>query len=263
MNKNLLELYLNRLDIQKQKLSLAFVQELQQKHLSHFTFNSIAVLLDEEISLDNAKIVEKIVTQKRGGYCFEHNSLMHDILKSLGFSVRLLVAKVLLNQDIDVPKTHRVTLLSFEGEEYLVDVGFGAYCPSFPIKISDLSIYDKYRVIKNEESDYKLEVETQNDYFTLYKFNLNNYTQADCLMGNFYSSNYKNAVFKNNLVVSLTLPKRTLSLRNRTYHKISKESTEVIEILSLEQLHTILEIDFSIPVSKDESKKLFEIIGEK
>ena len=260
MNEQLLKLYLNRLDIQKQKLSLFFVEELQKKHLAHFSFNSISVLLGEEILLESEKIVEKIVTQKRGGYCFEHNALMHDVLKALGFNVRLLVGKVLLNQNIDVPKTHRITLLSFEGEEYLVDVGFGAYCPTFPIKITPLSEYESYRLVQNTQHDYELEVPTEHGYFTLYKFNLNNYTQADCVMGNFYSSNYKDAVFKKNLVVSLIQEGSVLSLRNKSYHKTSKEAEEIIEILSAEQLHTILENDFFIPITKEESVRLFESV---
>jgi len=262
MNKHLLEHYLSTLNIQKQKLSLKFVQEIQKKHLENFSFNSIAVLLGEEISLEIEDIVEKIVTQKRGGYCFEHNALMHEVLRGLGFNVRLLVAKVLLNQDKDVPKTHRITLLYFKDEEYIVDVGFGANCPTFPIKITSLTEYDTYKLIQNKENDYELELVTQNGHFTLYKFNLYNYTQADCIMGNFYSSNYKNAVFVNNLVVSLIFEKKILSLRNKTYHQTFKNRKEVIKITSFKQLYSILQSDFYIPINEDESKKLFEKITE-
>ena len=258
MNEKLLTLYFDTIDIKKKELSLEFVHEIQKKHLSHFSFNSIAVLLGQEIFLDIEKIVEKLVVQRRGGYCFEHNALMYEILRFLGFDVRLLVGKVLNNQHIDVPKTHRITLLNFEGKEYLIDVGFGAYCPRFPVEISSLSEYDTHRLVKTEDNNYQLEIPLQNKFFTLYQFNLNKYTQADCIMGNFYSSNYKNAVFVNNLVISLIYEDRILSLRNKTYHKIYKETKEVIEILSFKQLQSILKDEFCITVSEKESKFLFE-----
>jgi len=262
LNKNLLKHYLEELGIQKQKLSLAFVQEIQQKHLAHFSFNSIAVLLGKEISLEIENIVEKIVIQKKGGYCFEHNALMYEVLKALGFDVRLLVGKVTLNQEIDVPRTHRITLLRFEHDEYLIDVGFGAYCPTFPIKVSSSTEYDTYRLTQNEDEDYELQVPTTDGYFTLYRFNLSRYTQADCVMGNFYSSNYKDAVFMNNLVVSLIFEDGVLSLRNRTYHKTFGDKKELIQITSYKQLHGILESDFFLRMDEEEVEKIFVRLAE-
>ena len=41
-------------------------------------------------------------------------------------------------------------------------------------------------------------------------------------MGHFYSSNHPNAVFVNNFIISLILPKTILALENNTYHKIMR-----------------------------------------
>ncbi|MBU1642265.1 arylamine N-acetyltransferase [bacterium] len=239
---------------------MQLLEEIQKKHLETFSFNNIAVLLKQPISLEIEDIIDKIVIKNLGGYCFEHNKLLHDVLRSLGFNVRILIARVINNQDIDTPRTHRITLLEWQDSKYLVDVGFGALCPNTPLKINDIDDgSQKYRIIQNKDNDYQLEVSAQKSYFSLYKFNLARYTQSDCVMGNFYSSNYPNAVFVNNLVIALQRQDKTLSLRNNTYHRIGEDSTEIIDITNHMQLHSIINDDFNIPITEEQSHTLFAI----
>lgn len=236
------------------------MKDILENHLERFSFNNISVLLNQPISLEIEDIINKIVINNLGGYCFEHNKLIHDILRSLGFDVRILVARVVNGQDIDTPRTHRITLLELDGDQYIVDAGFGAMSPKTPIKI-DLSndADQEYRIIRNKDNDLQLERSTTQGYFTLYKFDLHHYTQADCIMGNFYSSNHPNAVFVNNLVIALKLEDTTLSLRNRSYHRIGKNNTEIIDITDHRQLYSIINDDFLIPITEEESAKLFGI----
>jgi len=251
--------YFKKLEIHPKELSLELIESMQKAHIKKFSFNNIAVLLKKEISLKTEHIVEKIVNKNLGGYCFEHNQLMYEVLKYLGFDVRILIAKVINNQDIDVARTHRVTLLKWEKNNYLIDVGFGLMCPNKPIKIEKSNNSGHtYRIIQNKETDYILETLVKNSYFSLYKFNLQNYTQADCEMGNFYSAHFPNAVFVNNFLISLTLPNLKLSLRNHTYHKISKEGTQIIEIKNSTHLCSIIRNDFKILLSKSECNELYK-----
>jgi len=218
VNTKVFDGYFSRLNIGPQQPSLLMVSHLQQNHVAELCFNSLAVLLRYPISLDIADIIDKVVIQNKGGYCFEHNKLMHDALASKGFNVRCLIAKVINNQDIDTPRTHRICLLEWECEQYLIDVGFGPNSPREPIKVEagSVSIQNRltYRIVINSHQDYQLELITENGSFSLYTFNFNRYTEADCMMGNYYSSQHPNAPFVNNLVASRILPEKTLSLRN-------------------------------------------------
>jgi len=261
--KQKFEQYLKRLNVESRIPSIDLLREIQQKHVAEFTFNNISVLLGKEISLDIADIYDKIVDKSFGGYCFEHNRLMHDVLDYLGFDVRLLVARVVNNMDIDAPRTHRVTLLDFEGIQYLVDVGFGPKGSRAPIKINgELSVQNGngYRIRTNKNQDFQLELLAGGDPFVLYEFNLNRYTESDCLIGNFYSYKHPKAVFVNNLVVSKLLPEITLSLRNRTYYKIDINGTESMEILDDIQLQQIIREEFDITLSDDDCKLLYSKI---
>ncbi|PLX69515.1 MAG: arylamine N-acetyltransferase [Denitrovibrio sp.] len=254
--------YFKRLGIDPSKPSLELVNDLIREHIAQFSFNSISVLLKHHVSLEISDIYKKIVLEGRGGYCFEHNRLMHDVLASLGFKVRLLVAKVINNTDIDSPRTHRVTLLEWEGENYLVDVGFGPKGLRGAIKIENgfesAQNMASYRISINKYNDYQLEIATDDGYFSLYMFNFHRYTEADCIMGNFYSYMHPNAVFVNNLVLSRILPDMTLSLRNGVYHRIGNDKTDVIEITTQPQLKAIIEDDFGITLTDAECDILFE-----
>lgn len=252
--------YFKKLNIKPQKLSLNLVAQIQKKHIATFSFNNFAVLLNRPISLYIDDIIDKIVIQNLGGYCFEHNKLMHDMLKSLGFKVRFIIGRVVNNQNIDSPRTHRVTLLEFDGDNYLIDVGFGSLCLTTPIKIDSLEVNNQsYRVVKSKNNDYQLEIFKDNVPYVLYNFNLQHYTDADCVVGNFYSSKHQNAVFVNNLVVSLIKEDVTLSLRNDTYHRIYPNHTDIVQIDDSIKLHSIINNEFEILMDREDCKILFEV----
>jgi N-hydroxyarylamine O-acetyltransferase len=256
--------YLTTLDVTAPKLTLDTVETLQRKHLANFCFNNIAVLLNRPLSLDVEQIEEKIVRKKLGGYCYEHNKLFHDVLLSLGFEVRCLIAKVINNHVIDPPRTHRITLLTFAGDQYLADVGFGPNSTRKPIKIEDGALSEQdgmtYKISATNTKEFQLELLKDEGPFVLYRFDLGQYGEADCTMGNFYSSKHPNALFVNNLIVSLILPNITLALKNNQYHKIAKESTEIIDIESTDQLKVIIRDDFNISLSDEEAQVLSSIV---
>ncbi len=253
--------YFDKLEVTVKEKDLSLVKTLQKKHLATFSFNNFAVIKGHEISLNIHDIIGKIVSRNEGGYCFEHNKLMHDVLKYLGFDARLVVARVINNQDIDSPRTHRITLLTWRGDSYLIDVGFGANCPTTPLTIDNAeeteSSVQLHRIIKNKNKEYQVEVLTDSGYFSLYTFNLERYTEADCSIGNFYSSRHPNAAFVNNLVASLILPKRILSLINGTYQKIEKNNTEYIEIKDYLALQQIIKRDFFYEICEQECENVF------
>jgi len=217
------------------------------------------VLLNKPISLNIDDIIEKIVDKNLGGYCFEHNKLFYEVLLSLGFDVELILARVSNNQKIESPRTHRVTLLNYKGKKYLIDVGFGAMTPSEPLDISkENKITNNYKISQNKNNDFVLKIKKKKSFITLYTFNVVQYSEADCIMGNYYSESHPNAVFVNNLVISRKLEDKTLSFRNNSYHHISKTYTNILHITDSLQLLKLLKNDFGITITKKEAQLLFQ-----
>jgi len=135
MNKEqIISRYLSSLDIDNEISDIEDITKLIEAHLRTFPFSSLKVLLKEDISLELKDIYENIVVRKRGGYCYEHNKLLYEVLNYLGFAVEYYLARVINNTDSMVPQTHRFTILNFDDKRYLIDVGIGFRSPNAPIK---------------------------------------------------------------------------------------------------------------------------------
>ncbi|GAA2424710.1 arylamine N-acetyltransferase [Streptomyces coeruleofuscus] len=106
---------------------------LRGVHLAHMRaipFENLDALRGTAPSLDPADLVAKLVHSRRGGYCYEHNTLFACALEALGFRVTRLAARVVVGADTIAsrPRTHMALLAHVPGESqpYLADVGFGA-----------------------------------------------------------------------------------------------------------------------------------------
>lgn len=255
-NEEIVKNYLQVLEIEYEIKTLEDITKLIKAHLRTFPFSSLKVLLKEEIPLNLTNIYENIVVKKRGGYCFEHNKLMYEVLKELGFSVRHCLARVINNTDNIPPQTHRFTLLTFEDESYLIDVGIGFRTPSVPVKfgneptISHLGI--EYKIIEFEDKTFSMQLFEKGNPFNATKFDLNNCYEADFEMGHFYSYKNPNAVFVNNFVVSLIQEDVIYSIVNNKYLKIYKNKAEELEIKNSEQLADILKNELNSKFTTNE-----------
>ena len=67
---------------------------VQRAHRLAIPFENLDIRLGRGIAIDSASVFAKLVTRRRGGYCFEQNRLFCDALTALGFAVRPLLARV-------------------------------------------------------------------------------------------------------------------------------------------------------------------------
>ncbi len=253
--------YLAHLELLNRPANLELVQAMHSRHLAQYSFNNLSVVLAQNMPLDVPYLFEKIVVKGRGGYCFEHNKLMMEVLQGLGFEVRLLLARVVYNTDADKPRTHRMTLLTLDEEQYIVDVGFGRFGARFAVKLElglEQNLGDAcYRIVQNPKGNYCYQIYKDGAFFTLYIFDLQAYTEADCLLGHFYSHQHPDAAFVNNLVISIKPLNGIHSLRNDEYSYIQPHETKLIKINHGQQLHDILHEVFKLDVDAVVAEFLF------
>lgn len=107
-------------------------------HSSAISYESIDVLLDRPPKLDLASLQRKMIASRRGGYCFEQNILFRGGLRSLGFDVTGLQARVVRGLAIDAPRPmlHMVLQVNLPEGPFLADVGFGNLAPTAPLALS-------------------------------------------------------------------------------------------------------------------------------
>jgi N-hydroxyarylamine O-acetyltransferase len=62
------------------------LSDLIHAHMTAIPFENLDVLLGRSIRLDLEGIQDKLVRARRGGYCFEHSTLLASVLERLGFN---------------------------------------------------------------------------------------------------------------------------------------------------------------------------------
>ncbi len=107
---------------------------LQRAHRQAIPFENLDVALGRAILPDGDAVFAKLVTARRGGFCFEHNRLFGDVLAALGFDARPLLGQVLLSGTATPPGTHALSLVTLDGKDWIADAGFGgSYAPPMPL----------------------------------------------------------------------------------------------------------------------------------
>src|SRR5688572_327227 len=97
----------------------AGLAELHLAHATHIPFENLDVLLGRPIRLDLDSLQQKLVRDRRGGYCFEQNMLFAAVLEAVGFRVSRLAARVRYRTTRLLPRTHMLLLVDADGGPYL------------------------------------------------------------------------------------------------------------------------------------------------
>ncbi len=119
--------YLNRIGLARRpETDLAGLTALHRAHLLAIPYENLDVQLGRPVTLALEPIFEKLVTNRRGGWCFEMNGLFGWALGELGFRVTRATGAVMRQAIGEAAHgNHLVLKVEMEGGLYLADVGFG------------------------------------------------------------------------------------------------------------------------------------------
>ncbi|HEY3993931.1 MAG TPA: arylamine N-acetyltransferase [Ktedonobacteraceae bacterium] len=107
--------------------TLPTLQALHEAHLLAIPFENLSIHYQQPIFLQEEALFNKIVYQRRGGFCYELNGLFAWLLRALGFQITLLSAGVAKKNGSFGPEFDHLTLCvhQLSGSDWLADVGFG------------------------------------------------------------------------------------------------------------------------------------------
>ena len=229
--------------------SLASIQNAQ---LMTIPFENFDICLNKKISLEPESIIAKLLRNKRGGYCFELNALLLMALRSFGFSARTLLARVHLSGKPG-GRSHQITLVEMNGEQWLVDAGFGALTPARPIpliyKQPITSNQQTYQLIEDALFGYMLQSRHEDNWSNLYSFDLGHVCAGDIEFGNHFTSTHDSSRFVHSRVASLKLENGLITLLNYTLKKRQGNDEEVIELEENESYLDALALHFGIELN--------------
>lgn len=187
-------------------------------HTSAIPFENLDPLLGRPVSLDIDSLMRKLVHAGRGGYCFEHNTLLLSALQALGYAPVRLSARVRWNQpaDAQTPRSHALLLLELEGARYIADVGFGGMTLTGVLDVDNDAAqptpHERFRLTRLEGGALQLEAELPQGFMPLYRFTLEPQAAVDYEVANYFTSTHPSSHFRHRLMLARTEPGRRFGL---------------------------------------------------
>ncbi|MCP1652182.1 arylamine N-acetyltransferase family protein [Pseudomonas nitroreducens] len=208
---------------QRPAATLANLDRLIVAALHQLPFENLDVLLDQPILIEPDAVFAKIVERRRGGYCFELNSLFARLLSSLDYRVTLLVARVRWGLPAEAPltpQTHLLLRVDLPEGPHLVDIGFGgpASPRALPLRLHE-TLPGGWKITGAVDGELEMATRSPSGWQTLYRFTLEAQHWADYGMRNWYTSTFPQSVFRHSLRVALSEEGARLSLLNGQFSR--------------------------------------------
>jgi N-hydroxyarylamine O-acetyltransferase len=194
------------------------LRELHLAHATHVPFENIEVLMGRPVRLDIESLWKKLVEDRRGGYCFEQNTLFAAVLEQLGFRVTRLAARVRMGAVGVRPRSHMLLAVESDGRQWLSDVGFGGDALLYPVQWlpgeTSAQFAWKYRLME-EAPGYVLQTWRGDGWVDLYSFTMEGQDAVDYEMANYYTSTHPDSFFRKQVMVHLPGPEVRVTLVGR------------------------------------------------
>ena len=117
----------------------ATLHALMRHQLFSVPFENLDVQAGKVVSLAPDDIADKMLTQGRGGYCYEVNGLFAMALEALGIPYRFVAARPMF-YPARRPKTHMAIVAEVDSRQWLCDLGFGSYGIRAPMALDTLDV---------------------------------------------------------------------------------------------------------------------------
>lgn len=180
---------------------------MHRAHVTRIPFENLDPYRGVPVSLQSDAITQKLVDQRRGGYCFEHNLLFKAALEAIGARVQPLLARVRNGQPPlpASPLTHLLLRVELDGDAWHADVGFGQGTLLEPIQFGPGGPYEqagwRYRVI-SEDDLLVLQTADGSGWRDLYAFSPRPVQPVDIDVSNWFASTHPDSRFVTRLLVT-------------------------------------------------------------
>ncbi|MEU2127147.1 arylamine N-acetyltransferase [Streptomyces sp. NPDC018352] len=237
------------------------LRSVHRAHALGIPFENLEPVLGSAPSLALADLEAKLVRGGRGGYCYEHNTLLAAALTALGFRITLLCARVVVGAgpgDIR-PRTHMLMLAEVPGEAtpYLADVGFGspgALLEPIPL-VAGAELHDaprRHRLVNTPHDGplarWELQAHSADGAWeSQYAFTLEPFEAPDYEVINWHIATNPRSPFSHRVYAQRTTADTHFSLNGRTLTVTALDGTrEERELADGDEVLRVLAADFGI-----------------
>jgi N-hydroxyarylamine O-acetyltransferase len=188
-----LDAYLDRIGLRERP----GIAEIHRAHVTSIPFENLDPRRGKPVSLALDDLQRKLVTERRGGYCFEHNLLLKAALEALGAQVDPILARV-GQRGTERSRTHLVLRVRLDGQVWHADVGFGRGTLLAPIPFGpgDEHVQDGWRFrVRADGPELVLQTVSEGEWIDGYTFVPEPVPLIDIETSNWYTATHPRSPF--------------------------------------------------------------------
>jgi N-hydroxyarylamine O-acetyltransferase len=250
--------------------TLATLHGLVDAHSAAISYESIDVLLGRSPRLDLASLQRKMIAHRRGGYCFEQNMLFRGGLRSLGFDITSLQARVVRGLAIDAPRPmlHMVLQVNLPEGPYLADVGFGNLAPTAPLQLAaDIEQDTPHEIMRFIRMGDELTLQSRlgDRWEHIYRVVLLPRVDAEYEICNWFTASHPDSPYRSNLIAARPGPNRTRVTLFNARLNIRHATGEVERrmLADKNEYHDVLAETFGLSLSDNELALALDTVAQK
>jgi N-hydroxyarylamine O-acetyltransferase len=227
--------------------TLDTLQAIHRLHPQHIPFENLDPLMERPVRLQLSDIEQKLLLERRGGYCLEHNLLLKANLESMDYAVTAVSAGVLWGHETGYEPTqhsHIALIVDVGGNTWLTDVGFGGPTMTAPLRLRESeqeTPHGRYRLTGGFPK-WKLEAEIVGEWRPLYEFTTAPMSEGDLVAMNDFAMQRH----RENLLVARVDGNKRHGLRNARLNTHENGETTTRMLTSLLELRDVLTNVFGI-----------------
>lgn len=240
---------------------------LVERHMAAIPFEAIDVMLGRGVDLAPAAVDRKLLDGRRGGYCFEHASLMRRALRAVGFPVEQHLARVRVRDTPGSPAppaTHASLKVEADGRPWLVDVGFGGFMPNEPLEwrpsAPQATRFGTYRLVETPDG-LLLQSLLRGEWAPLYEILDFRWQEVDFHVANHYTATHPDSHFRRDLMLARTESRARTTLAGNHFKRVSLDGPREERTLDADGLAETLASHFGLPVADDWRPILARVAG--
>lgn len=247
----------------------AGISGVLRAHMETIPFENIDVLLGRRVRVDVEGVVAKLVEARRGGYCFEHATLLQAALEHVGIrSVAHAARVVMFLPRAEAPRTHMFLTVETSEGRFVLDPGFGLLAPRVPVPLVDgravrcgaeehVMVRDGagwvLRARRNGGGQSSSKHDDGDGMVDCWISTLERELPIDIEVANHYTSTHPASAFRNRLMLRALLPDGRISAMNRDVTTVRGDRTETTLLADRAALRALLaqHFGFDLPEIDD------------
>jgi len=233
--------------------------DLLAAHMNSIHFENLDVLFGRPISLDLGALQQKIVRDRRGGYCFEQMALFEAALRAFGFDCVSRAARVTVALPLaEAPRGHQFAIVRLPEGEFVADPGFGGYGCRTPIPLDGTPVSDggeTYR-FENNGAHRTLMIDTPDKTMAAWSFGAGQDYAIDFEVGNWFMQTRDDMPFRNFIMLRAMIPGGRVTVMNRDVTIRRDGETSTMQLADRKALRALLHDTFGFDLPEVESLRV-------